>query len=167
MSDAIDTADLQRYDAISDALYDEVNLPSENQIIEALNDSYVSIRAEALDYLIKVAAFSNGLTLAIRNRYSSEDSEQCIGRLIMLADRLGDDPSFTELPAGLSRFEVDYLAVWSSIALAARPNGCATIALSYTVHPDVTLSELANNLLLEYCLNERQLADCRKKLLGA
>ena len=167
MSKAIDTADLQRYDAVSDILYDEVNPPSESQIIEALNDSYVSIRAEALDYLLQVGVLGDGLTAAIRNRYSAEESEQCIGRLMMIADRLGDDPSFTALPAELSRFEVDYLAVWSSIALATRPNGCSVIALSYTIHPDVTLSELAKNLLLEYCFDERQLAHSRKMLFGA
>lgn len=167
MSEAIDKADLQRYDAISTVLYDETHAPSDSQIIEALNDSYVSIRSEVLDYLIQVDTLGDELTSAIRKRYSSEDSEQCVGRLMMLADRLGDDPLFTALPAELGRFEVDYLAVWSSIVLAKQRNGCAIIALSYTNHPDLTLSELAKNLLLEYCFNERQLENSRKKLFGA
>lgn len=167
MTEDIDAVDLQRYDAICAVLYDGTHSPSNIQIIEALSDNYVSIRSEVLDYLIQVNTLDDDLAREIRKRYSSEDSEQCVGRLIMLADRLGDEPLFTGLSAELGRFEVDYMAVWSSIALAKRPNGCSIIALSYTNHPDVTLSELAKNLLLEHCFDERQLENSRKKLFGA
>lgn len=161
-------ADLERYDGVCDVLYDEKNIPDENFIIEIMMDKYVSIRAESLDYIWQLGDVSDSLKHAIRERYKDEDSEQCIGRLLLLATKLGDDPSFPSMPTGLSRFEIDYLAIWSSVALATQSeeHSALSIAVCYTAHPDLTLAELAKNLLLEYCLDEQRFAELRQALLG-
>lgn len=163
--DLIAQAYLDRAEAVTAMLYDDRRSPTDEEIIELLNDEYVVIRAEVLDYFISNEARIESLRGYLLERCKIEASPQCIGRLMLIFAKDEFDPSFPACDVEMDAVLVDYLAVWSSIAFALKPGGSYLTALSFTFHPELAISELSENLLLDHVLDGKNFDEARRLIL--